>query len=164
MHAANQRDAFARSRALRDYYRHMPVLPCGRLHALKIEEMLVAGQKSGVVYALYPDDNGKLLWQVRVGKGGTNGGVQWGMASDGRNLYASVSDVVRLPPPPGAAGDASHPVGPVGNAFLASDQGGGVTALGAKKAYPVVVDETVQLFERIAISAGVRVKMLPSWS
>jgi Cys-tRNA(Pro)/Cys-tRNA(Cys) deacylase len=33
---------------------------------------------------------------------------------------------------------------------------GGVTALGAKKAYPVVVDETVHLFDRIAISAGVR--------
>jgi Cys-tRNA(Pro)/Cys-tRNA(Cys) deacylase len=33
---------------------------------------------------------------------------------------------------------------------------GGVTALGAKKAYPVFVDETVILFDVIAISAGVR--------
>ena len=33
---------------------------------------------------------------------------------------------------------------------------GGVTALGAKKAYPVVVDETVQLWDAISISAGVR--------
>lgn len=33
---------------------------------------------------------------------------------------------------------------------------GGVTALGAKKAYPVFVDETVELFDRISISAGVR--------
>ncbi len=33
---------------------------------------------------------------------------------------------------------------------------GGVTALGAKKAYPVVVDETMQLWDTISISAGVR--------
>ncbi|MCA8925741.1 MAG: Cys-tRNA(Pro) deacylase [Planctomycetes bacterium] len=33
---------------------------------------------------------------------------------------------------------------------------GGTTALAAKKDYPVVVDETAQLFERIAVSAGVR--------
>ena len=59
-------------------------------------DILVAGQKSGVVYALDPANAGKLLWQARVGKGGTNGGVQWGMASDGRNVYAAVSDVVRL--------------------------------------------------------------------
>ena len=59
-------------------------------------DVLVAGQKSGVVYALDPANKGKLLWQSRVGKGGTNGGVQWGTASDGRNVYASVSDVVRV--------------------------------------------------------------------
>lgn len=33
---------------------------------------------------------------------------------------------------------------------------GGTTALGAKKDYPVVVDETAELFDRIAVSAGVR--------
>jgi Cys-tRNA(Pro)/Cys-tRNA(Cys) deacylase len=33
---------------------------------------------------------------------------------------------------------------------------GGVTVLGAKKPYPVFVDETIQLFDRIAVSAGVR--------
>ena len=33
---------------------------------------------------------------------------------------------------------------------------GGVTVLGARKAYPVFVDETVQLFDRISVSAGVR--------
>ncbi len=93
------------------------------------KDILLAGQKSGVVYAFDPDQDGKLLWQTRVGRGGTNGGVQWGMATDGRRLYAAVSDVVRLPPPPGAAGDASHPVGPVGNATLAPDKGGGITAL-----------------------------------
>ncbi len=33
---------------------------------------------------------------------------------------------------------------------------GGVTVLGAKKAYPVVVDETIQLWDVISLSAGVR--------
>jgi polyvinyl alcohol dehydrogenase (cytochrome) len=86
------------------------------------KDIVVAGQKSGVVYAVDPDQNGKLLWQTRVGKGGTNGGVQWGMASDGRALYASVSDVVR--PPGGVGGPA-----PVGNANLDPNLGGGLTAL-----------------------------------
>jgi Cys-tRNA(Pro)/Cys-tRNA(Cys) deacylase len=33
---------------------------------------------------------------------------------------------------------------------------GGVTVLGAKKAYPVYVDETIELFEVVSISAGTR--------
>lgn len=33
---------------------------------------------------------------------------------------------------------------------------GGVTVLGAKKAFPVFADETVELWEKISISAGVR--------
>jgi polyvinyl alcohol dehydrogenase (cytochrome) len=84
-------------------------------------EILLAGQKSGVVYAFDPANGGKPLWQTRVGKGGTNGGVQWGMASDGRNVYAAVSDVVRLQNVSGAA--------PVGSAQLDPRQGGGLTAL-----------------------------------
>lgn len=33
---------------------------------------------------------------------------------------------------------------------------GGVTALAARKDYPVYVDETIELFDRISISAGIR--------
>ena len=33
---------------------------------------------------------------------------------------------------------------------------GGVTALACKKDYPVYADETIELFDRIAVSAGVR--------
>jgi len=57
--------------------------------------LLVAGQKSGLVYALDPDRQGEIVWQLRVGKGSTNGGVLWGMAADGQNAYAAVSDVAR---------------------------------------------------------------------
>jgi polyvinyl alcohol dehydrogenase (cytochrome) len=54
---------------------------------------LVVGQKSGVAYALDPDRQGQILWQSRVGKGGTVGGIEWGGATDGRNFYAALSDV-----------------------------------------------------------------------
>lgn len=63
-------------------------LPDGR-------ERLVVGQKSGIVFGLDPADDGRLLWQTRVGRGGINGGVQWGMASDGTLVYAAVSDLAR---------------------------------------------------------------------
>jgi len=53
---------------------------------------LISGQKSGIVTALDPDQQGELLWQMRVGVGGALGGVQWGNASDERYVYAAVSD------------------------------------------------------------------------
>ncbi len=56
---------------------------------------LIAGQKSGVVSAVDPDHEGQLLWQKRVGKGGSLGGVQWGSAADSMNVYVAVSDVQR---------------------------------------------------------------------
>jgi len=58
-------------------------------------ERLLVGQKSGVVYGLDPARRGELVWQARVGKGGINGGIVWGLASDGRNVYAAVSDLAR---------------------------------------------------------------------
>ncbi|MGA0558029.1 PQQ-binding-like beta-propeller repeat protein [Larkinella sp. VNQ87] len=54
-------------------------------------ERLVVGQKSGVVHALNPD-TGKPLWQTRVGKGGMLGGIHWGMATDGKLVYAANAD------------------------------------------------------------------------
>lgn len=57
-------------------------------------EVLLAGQKSGVVFALSPE-NGKVLWQTRIGKGGQAGGIHWGMATDGLQVYASNADNIR---------------------------------------------------------------------
>jgi polyvinyl alcohol dehydrogenase (cytochrome) len=89
------------------------------VHAPNGRELLVAGQKSGVVYAFDPNAKGKILWQTRVGKGGLNGGVQWGMASDGQKVYAAVSDVSAV----------MNTAGPVGGATFDPIQGGGLTAL-----------------------------------
>ncbi len=83
------------------------------------KEILVAGQKSGMVYAFDPDAKGKILWQTRVGKGGLNGGVQWGMASDGQKVYAAVNDTSGV----------MNTAGPVGGATFDPAKGGGLTAL-----------------------------------
>jgi polyvinyl alcohol dehydrogenase (cytochrome) len=83
-------------------------------------ELLLAGQKSGIVYAFDPAKKGEVVWQTRVGQGGINGGVQWGMASDGQQVYAAVSDVGRS--------TQNNPLDPR-RYILDPRQGGGVTAL-----------------------------------
>ena len=54
---------------------------------------LLLGQKSAVVYAVDPDRRGQILWQSRIGEGGTVGGIEWGSATDGRNVYVALSDI-----------------------------------------------------------------------
>jgi polyvinyl alcohol dehydrogenase (cytochrome) len=55
--------------------------------------VLLLAQKSGMLYAVDPDKQGKLVWQSRVGKGGVLGGLQWGPASDGERVYVALSDI-----------------------------------------------------------------------
>jgi polyvinyl alcohol dehydrogenase (cytochrome) len=69
--------------------------------------VLLAGQKTGVMYGLDPDNGGKELWRARVGQGSGLGGIEWGSATDGKNVYAANSDISTLtsagatPPQPG---------------------------------------------------------------
>jgi len=57
---------------------------------------LVAGQKSGVVHAVDPDNQGEVIWQTRIGHGGSMGGIQWGSATDQANVYVALSDIGRV--------------------------------------------------------------------
>ena len=57
------------------------------------KRVLLVSQKSGVATGLDPDRKGAILWQTRVGHGGSLGGIQWGSASDGRNMYVALSDI-----------------------------------------------------------------------
>lgn len=57
------------------------------------KQVILAGQKSGVVYALDPDNNGKKLWEVKIGAGGALGGIEWGFAADADTVYVPVADV-----------------------------------------------------------------------
>ena len=61
-------------------------------------EVLVLPQKSGLVYALDPDDQGRILWQYRIGKGSGLGG-QWGGAIENGQAYFGTGDF--LTPTPG---------------------------------------------------------------
>jgi polyvinyl alcohol dehydrogenase (cytochrome) len=61
------------------------------------KQILLAGQKSSEVYGIDPD-TGKKLWELKLGTGGALGGVEWGMAADGKRLYASNSDSGRPAP------------------------------------------------------------------
>ncbi len=56
------------------------------------KRLLLGGQKTGVMHAIDPDANGKVVWKTRVGEGGIIGGIEWGSAADGETVYVAVSD------------------------------------------------------------------------
>jgi len=54
--------------------------------------LLIAGQKSGAVWAVDPDNLGELVWQRKVGRGSALGGLEWGSAADDAVGYFPVAD------------------------------------------------------------------------
>lgn len=54
-------------------------------------EVLLAGQKSGIVYAFDPA-TGKLRWQKKVGRGGYGGGVAFGIAAQNGLVFVPIAD------------------------------------------------------------------------
>lgn len=60
-------------------------LPDGR-------DVIVIGQKSGVGWALDPDEQGEVLWEYRAGVGSALGGIEWGSAVDANHAYFAVAD------------------------------------------------------------------------
>jgi polyvinyl alcohol dehydrogenase (cytochrome) len=58
------------------------------------KRILVVGQKSGTVWGLDPDAEGKVVWQFKAGRGGALGGIEWGSAADEQAAYIPVSDVL----------------------------------------------------------------------
>ena len=66
------------------------------------KQILLAGQKSGILWGLDPDHKGKVLWQNKLGAGSALGGIEWGHAADGQNTYVAISDrIVRDGAQPG---------------------------------------------------------------
>ncbi len=65
--------------------------------------IVIAGQKSGDVYGLDPDKQGTIIWHRKLGRGGIQGGVHFGMAVDGNTLYVPMSDFDGGPRWPGVA-------------------------------------------------------------
>lgn len=56
-------------------------------------DLVVAGQKSGHVFALRPDD-GSEVWRKKIGRGGFAGGIHWGMAANADTVFAPNADTV----------------------------------------------------------------------
>ena len=55
-------------------------------------DLILAGQKSGMLFAIDPDD-GSMVWERRIGKGGEHGGVHWSLSSDGKRVFVPVGDI-----------------------------------------------------------------------
>jgi len=64
-------------------------------------ELLIAGQKSGDIWALNPD-TGQLVWNQRVGEGTALGGNHWGIAVNSERAFLTIND-------PGGIGRNSVP-------------------------------------------------------
>jgi len=61
----------------------------GMLH----KRVLVTSDKSGMVYGIDTDHEGKVLWKLKIANGGVNGGTMWGGAADDRGIaYIGISD------------------------------------------------------------------------
>ena len=54
-------------------------------------DLLIAGQKSGDLWALDPD-TGSLVWNQRVGEGTALGGNHWGIASNFDRAFMTIND------------------------------------------------------------------------
>ena len=57
-------------------------------------DIIVIGQKSGIGWALDPENEGEVLWNHTVGQGSIVGGIQWGSAADDDLVYFPNSDIV----------------------------------------------------------------------
>ena len=55
-------------------------------------DILLAGQKSGDLWGLDPDAQGKVLWRQTFGMGTPLGGIHWGLAIDDERVFAPIND------------------------------------------------------------------------
>jgi outer membrane protein assembly factor BamB len=80
------------------------------------KDIVLAGQKSGEVFGLDPDNSGKILWRRKLGRGGIQGGVHFGMAVDGDTLDGKQANG-------GSLGGAAGPVFKGDMMFISSGYG-----------------------------------------
>jgi polyvinyl alcohol dehydrogenase (cytochrome) len=59
------------------------------------KDLLGAGQKSGQYWALNPE-NGEVVWQTKAGPGGVLGGIIWGSAVDGDQVYVANGNTAKV--------------------------------------------------------------------
>ena len=54
-------------------------------------QILLAGQRSGIVYGLDPERSGEVLWQINGAENKVSEGIEAGMAADHHDVYAALS-------------------------------------------------------------------------
>ena len=57
------------------------------------KDIVIGGQKSGDVVGVDPD-TGKTLWKNRIGRGGVQGGVHFGIAAQDNVVYVPINDTL----------------------------------------------------------------------
>jgi polyvinyl alcohol dehydrogenase (cytochrome) len=72
------------------------------------KQILIAGQKSGIVYGVDPD-NGHTLWKTAVGAGSPLGGIEWGIGADAKYVFVPNSDIGEIFNEIAAAAGAASP-------------------------------------------------------
>jgi polyvinyl alcohol dehydrogenase (cytochrome) len=55
-------------------------------------QLIVVGNKTGIIFGIDPDAEGNIVWEQRVAQGSSSGGVFWGSATDDVNIYAASAD------------------------------------------------------------------------
>ncbi len=59
------------------------------------QDLLVAGNKDGRLFAINPQ-TGAAVWEKSIEPGGIYGGVQFGMDTDGKNIYTGTSNAINV--------------------------------------------------------------------
>jgi polyvinyl alcohol dehydrogenase (cytochrome) len=72
------------------------------------KQILIAGQKSGIVYGVDPD-TGRTLWKTAVGAGSPLGGIEWGIGADSKYAFIPNSDIGEIFNEMARAAGASSP-------------------------------------------------------
>lgn len=67
----------------------------------KGQDIVLAGQKSGTVWAV-DRDSGEVLWRKDIGEGSPLGGIHWGIAYDGSQVFAPINRAFGFRPGPDA--------------------------------------------------------------
>jgi len=66
------------------------------LISLNGRDVLGIGEKSGIYWALSPND-GSVAWKAQVGPGSSLGGIEWGTAFDSTAIYVPISNLFGIP-------------------------------------------------------------------
>jgi polyvinyl alcohol dehydrogenase (cytochrome) len=87
------------------------------------KQRIFVGLKSGLVIAVDPEHPNGAVWSNRVGRGSIQGGIQFGMAFDGKRVFVPISDMMNTMDASTKARDASAGVSRPGLYALDPDSG-----------------------------------------